>query len=207
MRNWRWRFSRQTRRRLRQTIRIIAVAALMGWMVFGTLGKVEEMLFAYSDACCRNLLTQAVSESVSELQTSEKSFDFTEIGNQDVVLLNNQTVLRYQAELGAALSGRLQKIAEQEYPVALGTALDSRLLMERGPEIRMRYQPVGSVTGTVHSSLQAAGINQVLYRVTMDLSFQVSVILPGRVHTVTHEQQIVLAEMLLCGEVPYVYGG
>ena len=186
---------------------MVSVLSVLAWMLFGTLGNLEAILLAYSDTCCRNLLTQEVSECVSELKITEKSFGFTDGENQNVIRVDHSASQQYQAELTLALSERLQQLSEQEFSVPLGTALDSRLLLGRGPEIPLRFQPIGSVTANIRSSLQSAGINQVLYCVALDLSIQVSVILPGKIHLVTHEQQIVLEEMLVCGEVPYLYSG
>jgi len=203
----RWHFQRRKRAKMWKTIRIALVFAAIAWMLSGTLGNLEAMMQAYSETCCRNLLTKAVSECISELKNDEKYVDFTDVEKQNIYRIDHSASQQYQAELALMLSERLQQLSAQEYSVALGTALDSRLLLERGPEIPLRFQPIGSVTTNLHSSLQSAGINQVLYRVTLDLSMKVSVILPGSIHSVTHEQEVVLEEILLCGEVPYVYSG
>ena len=207
MRIRRWRIRRRDRTRMWRTIRITAVLLVTAWMLFGTLGNLEAMMLAYSDTCCRNLLTQAVAECISELKMDEKYFCFTDVENQNIIRMDHSVSQQYQAELALALSERLRQLSEQEFPVPLGTALDSRLLLGRGPEIPLQFQPIGSVTTNLRSSLQSAGINQVLYCVVLDLSIQVSVILPGKIHLVTHEQQVILEEVLLCGEVPYVYSG
>jgi len=79
--------------------------------------------------------------------------------------------------------------------------------MERGPEIPIRFVPVGTAQVDIGSGLVDAGINQVLYRIVMTLSVEMTVLLPGGTRQVVCCQEFVLEETLLSGQVPMLYGG
>jgi hypothetical protein len=59
----------------------------------------------------------------------------------------------------------------------------------------------------ISSDLCDAGINQVLYRVIMTLSAELTVLLPGGSTNVVCRQDFILEEILLTGQVPLLYGG
>lgn len=202
-----WRKVRRNLAHLQSKIRFLAVLVLLGWLLFTLLHNLEAVMRSYGEMCCRNLLTKVVSESLSEAETGVKLINFTNIENKDIVRLESAVLRECQAMLGKEISERLERLSTREYPVPLGTVLDCPFLMGCGPKIKLRFQPVGGVTTDIRSTLQSAGINQVLYRVTLDLSIQMTVLLPGSVQTVSHTQQVVLEEILLTGEVPYVYSG
>ena len=81
------------------------------------------------------------------------------------------------------------------------------LLMERGPVIGIRYLPVGSAQLRVRSRLQSAGVNQVLYQVVLEVDMDMTVVLPGGNKHMECDQTLVLEEVLISGQVPYVYSG
>ena len=153
------------------------------------------------DGQIRNLKT------TTETKTAEKLSTFTTAEDKSLVTLDSNAIRSYQAAVGKCLSQKLDGLQEQAYPVPIGTVIGGVLLMERGPLIEIRFIPVGSARVSVDSTLQQAGVNQVLYRVVLELSVDMTVVLPGGTKAVSCDQQVVLEEVLLTGQVPMLYGG
>ncbi|MBO4929702.1 MAG: sporulation protein YunB [Clostridia bacterium] len=166
-----------------------------------------ELVAVYGESRCRNLVTQLVLDAAAETKTAEKLSSFTTVENKSLVTLDSNAVRSYQAAVGKCLSQKLDGLEEQAYPVPIGTVIGGVLLMERGPLIEIRFIPVGSARVSVDSTLQQAGVNQVLYRVVLELSVDMTVVLPGGTRAVSCDQQVVLEEVLLTGQVPMLYGG
>ena len=169
--------------------------------------RLERLVALYGENRCRNLVTQMLLDAVSEVENNEKLSDFTMVNNKSVLQLDSTAVRRYHAAVGKNLTQKLDRLREEEYRVPVGTVFENAFLMERGPEIPIRFVPVGAAQVDITSTLIDAGINQVLYRVVMTLSVEMTVLLPGGTKQVICCQEFVLEETLFSGQVPMLYGG
>lgn len=184
---------------------MILLLALVGSCVSG-YREILEMVSLYGESRCRNLVTQLVLDAAAETKTAEKLSSFTESDGKSLITLDGDAVRQYQAAVGKTLTQRLEALQEQSWPVPIGTVIGGVLLMERGPQVELRFVPVGSARVTVDSSLEEAGVNQVLYRVLLELSVEMKVVAPGGIRTISCDQQVILEEVLLTGQVPLAYG-
>ena len=169
--------------------------------------RLEGLMVVYGENRCRNLVTQLLLDTAGEMETGEKLSTFTIIDNESVVQMDSSAVRQYQAAIGKRLAQKLDALGAQTHQVPLGTVLDNPFLMERGPNLPIRFAPVGSAQVEISSDLCDAGINQVLYRVIMTLSAELTVLLPGGSTTLICQQDFILEETLLTGQVPLLYGG
>ena len=197
---------RRPRKHFARLIFLIIVGVLLLLScVYGYLDLLD-LVAVYGENRCRNLVTQMVLDAAAESNTGGKLSSFTAADDKSMISMNGEAVRRYQAAVGHTLTQKLNGLEEQAYSVPIGTVIGGVLLMERGPLIEIRFIPVGSAVVTVDSTLQDAGVNQVLYQVRMNLSVDMTVIVPGGTREICCEQQIVLEEVLLTGQVPVVYG-
>ena len=184
------------------------IALLAGILILLYKGYVslEELVAVYGENRCRNLVTQLLLDTVYETQTAEKLSYFTSIDNNSIVQLNSIAIRQYQAIVGKAVAQKLDGLEEQTHRVPLGTVFENAFFMERGPALPIRFAPIGSAAVDIRSTLADSGINQVLYRVTMTVSVEMTVLLPGERRRVVCQQDFILEEVLLTGQVPLLYG-
>lgn len=166
-----------------------------------------ELVAVYGENRCRNLVTQLVMDTVARQEDTEKLYCFTSAEKQQVISLDGVEIRRYQSEISRCLTTGLNALEEQAYLVPIGTVIGGVFLMGRGPMIEIRYLPVSSVRAEVRSRLQEAGVNQVLYQIVLELTIDMTVVLPNGNQPVNCNQTIVLEEVLVTGQVPYVYTG
>ena len=202
-RHWRRRPPKHFGRRITA---FLILALLLGSCVYGYLDLLE-LVAVYGESRCRNLVTQLVLDAAAETKTTEKLSSFTETDSKSFITLDSNAIRSYQAAVGKCLTQKLDGLEEQAYPVPIGTVIGGVLLMERGPLIEIRFIPVGSARVSVDSTLQQAGVNQVLYRVVLELTVDMTGVVPGGTRVVSCDQQVVLEEVLLTGQVPMIYGG
>lgn len=204
MRRRRWRGRQQiSLGKLWLSIVLAAMLLLLG----GSYRRLEGLIAVYGENRCRNLVTQLLMDAVCEVETDEKLSSFTTVDGKGVLQLDSTAVRHYHTVVGKALAQKLDALGQQTHQVPLGTVLENAFLMERGPRLPIRFVPVGSATVDINSALTDAGVNQVLYRVTMTLSVEMTVLLPGGSRRVVCAQDFVLEETLLTGQVPMLYGG
>ena len=204
MRRKPWRVHRRIK--LRKFWLFVTVLAVV-LLVAAGYRRLEGLMVVYGENRCRNLVTQLLLDTASEIEMGEKLSTFTIVDNKSVVQMDSSAVRQYQAAIGKTLAQKLDALGAQTHQVPLGTVLDNPFLMERGPNLPIRFAPVGSAQVEISSDLCDAGINQVLYRVIMTLSAELTVLLPGGSTTLICQQDFILEETLLTGQVPLLYGG
>ena len=204
MRRKPWRVHRRIK--LRKFWLFVTVLAVV-LLVAAGYRRLEGLMVVYGENRCRNLVTQLLLDTAGEMETGEKLSTFTIVDNKSVVQMDSSAVRQYQAAIGKRLAQKLDALGAQTHQVPLGTVLDNPFLMERGPNLPIRFAPVGSAQVEISSDLCDAGINQVLYRVIMTLSAELTVLLPGGSTTLICQQDFILEETLLTGQVPLLYGG
>ena len=204
MRRKPWRVHRRIK--LRKFWLFVTVLAVV-LLVAAGYRRLEGLMVVYGENRCRNLVTQLLLDTAGEIEMGEKLSTFTIVDNKSVVQMDSSAVRQYQAAIGKTLAQKLDALGAQTHQVPLGTVLDNPFLMERGPNLPIRFAPVGSAQVEISSDLCDAGINQVLYRVIMTLSAELTVLLPGGSTNVVCRQDFILEEILLTGQVPLLYGG
>lgn len=204
MRRKPWRVHRRIK--LRKFWLFVTVLAVV-LLVAAGYRRLEGLMVVYGENRCRNLVTQLLLDTVGKMEMHEKLSTFTIVDNKSVVQMDSSAVRQYQAAIGKRLAQKLDALGAQTHQVPLGTVLDNPFLMERGPNLPIRFAPVGSAQVEISSDLCDAGINQVLYRVIMTLSAELTVLLPGGSTNVVCRQDFILEEILLTGQVPLLYGG
>lgn len=189
----------------RRLLLLLLLATMLFAMGSGYL-HLRELIGVYGENRCRNLVTQLLLEAALQEETDVKLSSFTTIDGKVILQLNSEALRQYQAAVGKNLTQQLNSLGEQLYQVPLGTVTESVLFMERGPQVSIRFVPIGAADITIGSTLEEAGINQVLYQIVMELSVDMTVLLPGGTRQVSCVQSVILEETLLTGDVPFVYG-
>jgi sporulation protein YunB len=75
----------------------------------------------------------------------------------------------------------------------------------RGPQISVKMTPVGAVVCRFISHFETAGINQTVHKIYVNVVAKVSVVLPLSTRSVETDQQVLISECVIVGQVPEVY--
>lgn len=101
-----------------------------------------------------------------------------------------------------------QKIAElehQKFAVPIFTAMDSQLLAGRGPNLNFTIFHQGSVLVDFITEFEESGINQTRYKIYITVNVDMRVISPVTTSTITVNNNVLIAEIVIVGEVPDSY--
>ncbi len=110
-----------------------------------------------------------------------------------------------QATLAGDVLARLTAPAAADLSVPLGNLLPSPLFSGLGPRIPIRILSVSEPELLLRSRFTAAGINQTLHRLLLELRAEVRVLIPSGSVTALVYADVVLAETVIVGRVPESY--
>ena len=199
-------------RRMTAALPVLAALALSG-VVLGTVNRrLGPVLEAKASSQATNLMTQAIDTAVDNcLQENGMSYgDFVTIttdGLGKVTALTSNTAAnsRFKRQVVEAVTRQLTTLDSDALSVPLGTLTGQPLLSGKGPSVRVRVDSVGEVAADYANSFTAAGVNQTLHRVSLDITATVRLFLPGKILPVSVSSSVCVAETVIVGETPDTY--
>jgi len=101
---------------------------------------------------------------------------------------------------------QIRDLSITEMRIPLGNIIGGSLLSGRGPRIGFRVVTLGNPTATFFNEFSTAGINQTKHQIMLDIAVPVNILVPGHATTETISVQMLVAETVIVGDVPGVFG-
>lgn len=191
---------------------LLGLALVVALCLGGVSRGLTKTLQGYIQVKTQGIVAEAVNRAVLEslesggtLYTGLVTIRRDAMGSIDAVDTDTAGLNRLKAQVGNRTLELLQAEGQQAFSVPVGTLLGSSLLLGRGPAVSVRLMPVGSANTRLVSEFSAAGINQTLHRMTIEVEVAITVIMPGAAIQVEKSQQVLLGETVIVGQVPDSY--
>ncbi len=195
---------RKARRRLWLALPLLAVLALaLAWLRLAP--AVEALASAQVADEASDLIAEAIA---AQMALDDISYDSLIVLEKDaegrlLALRTDMNQLgRLRSETLSIINRRILDEGETELGVPLGSVLLPALFSGRGPRLPVRVLTVSNSDAEFRSSFQAAGINQTLHRITMEVALNVTLLTPAGTRSVRVDSGVVVAETVLIGQVP-----
>ena len=153
--------------------------------IFVSVGiNMNPAALSLAEARVTALTSTALNESILESMSKDEVYaQLISMNNtsSNVYMLHADTVKMntLAASSSEAAQKRIAEIGEQGIAIPIGTLTNIPFLAGVGPDIRVKFEPAGSVVSEFKSELKSAGINQTLYRVKVRLTASLKLILPS----------------------------
>ena len=159
------------------------------------------------------LVTTAINEAINELLLSG-SIAYNELillerdafGNITALTTDMARINTLQATITNEIIARISDLDATNMRVPLGNLIGGPLLSGRGPGIGFRVVTLGNPSATFSNEFSSAGINQTKHQIMLELSINVNILVPGHATRETITTQMLVAETVIVGEVPGVFG-
>ena len=157
------------------------------------------------------LATRAMNSSVADVVMNSIVYDelvtiiSDEFGNISMIQANSLEINNLSKDLALACEQRISEYGGRGVTIPIGTFTGIPLLVGRGPRIKVKMTPIGSVFCKFSSKFDTAGINQTVHKIYINISANVSVIMPLSSRSFQAEQQVLISESVIVGQVPEVY--
>lgn len=151
----------------------------------------KEINKAYNNIISEKNLTQA--DFISELNS-------TQFLNTNTVVVNSLC-----SEMAEVLSERLNNIEDKKVKVPLGLFTTINLLSTTGPTLNMSVDSMGEAKIDYESSFKSCGVNQVNYKLWLNVETEISVINPLVHKNIIVSRKIAVIDMVYNGGIPDTY--
>lgn len=141
-----------------------------------------------------------------------------DVGYLDLIILDrddNGKILALRANviemnrLSSEISTRIQdlndRLDETYVKIPIGNFTGNSLLAGRGPTIKVRIIPAGTVSIEFKTEFISSGINQTRHRVYLEIKNKMSIVAPFTSERVEVVNEVNIAETVLIGDVPQTF--
>ena len=159
----------------------------------------------------RSLATRAMNSSIADVVMNSIVYDdlvniiSDEFGNISMIQANSLEINNLSKDLAQTCEERIEEYGKQGVLIPLGTFTGIPLLVGVGPRIRVKMTPIGSVICKFVSNFETAGINQTVHKIYVNIRANVGVVMPLTSRNIMAEQQVLISESVIVGQVPEVY--
>ncbi len=115
---------------------------------------------------------------------------------------NMSEVNRLKTAILNRINDEILAIDESTLGIPIGNLILPEFLADRGPQIPVHILSIRNSDGSFGSHFSAAGINQTLHQLTMEVCVDVAILVFGRTQSFTVTTQVVVAETIIVGKVP-----
>lgn len=109
------------------------------------------------------------------------------------------------SDVAIKIQEELNKIENSSFKIRMGSFTGSRLLSGSGPEIEIKMSTIGNLDTDLRSEFAAAGINQTLHKIYLQVECQVVILTPFNTMEEKIANQVLLAEAIIVGTTPNTY--
>ena len=194
------------RRILLKVCGILAIPLLLLLGAEWMLGpSVREMAGYQSKVYATRIIHEAVAQVLSQQETDyNKLFTISKRDTGEVTSIesNVAAINQLQTHLTQTILERLDTREGEGMGLPLGTLTGLDILAGRGPMMQFYIRPIGSVETSVYNQFDSAGINQTLHRVMLEITAEVSPLLPGCGGNNRVTVEVCVAETVIVGDVP-----
>lgn len=118
---------------------------------------------------------------------------------------NMSEVNRLKTDILNSINDEILALDSSDLGIPVGNLIFPEFLSGRGPTIPVHILSIRNSDAAFTSNFSAAGINQTLQQLNMQVSVDVAVLVLGKTDYFTVTSQVIVAETIIVGQVPETY--
>ena len=153
----------------------------------------------------QNVSNQIIDASIEKILQETDPTSFLIEGENQSYTANTAAVNQFCSNLSREITTTLTNIPEKSIRIPLGAATKISFLAHIGPVIPYTLLPMGAAHVDYKTEFQSVGINQINYKIWLNISMEMKIVNPIFEESVLMERKIMLADLIFGGKVPEHY--
>lgn len=158
---------------------------------------------------CRQVADRAVCGAVC-LETDEAAESCTELvtlvydekGSVRALTTNPARINHLKAMLTESINASLAAAEPEQIGISLGTLTGISYFYGSGSKLTFSVKPMGITETRLKSTFKSAGINQTMHSIMLEVTIDISPLIPGFTDEISVTTEYVIAQTIIVGNVP-----
>lgn len=200
-------FDKKSNKKIFKFLLIIIISVVTAVTVIKSINPIIEKLCVDK---AKSIATLICNSETTKIINNYKYEDLVTIYKDDN---NNITMIKSNitpinliiSDVAENIQKRINQMESSEISIKLGSLTGSKILSGRGPDIPIKLSSVGNVETDFRSEFKAAGINQTLHRIYLQVDCKISILTPYSSIEEKISNQVIIAENVIVGNIPSTY--
>lgn len=195
----------------RRTLKLFAFSFAMALFVLWVLGM-RAIIDDISINQLEYLVTNIINNSVYDCMDNGKytldalvRTDKDSGGSVTGVSIDPYAANRMKSQIAAEITDRVNNISNDDLDITVGELIGYCGMGSWGPRLPLTVTPNGNVYIDFSQEFHSCGINQVKNTVTVDVTVEVSAMMPFFKNSSTVHSSVIVADTVIVGDVPDTY--
>lgn len=201
-------YKRSVKSKLSYALLVIlaVVVFLIGVFCYQLSLHIDEMSKYESKLLAVQIINSAVNDALENYSSQDLITEVKDSSGKTVSFsLDSGKCNEINRIISQAITESIKQSEDKGFNVPVGTLSGITFLAGRGFDLELRLHQLGSVSTRIMSEFDDCGINQSRYRVYINISVEISAVLPIKTTEIIVEHQYLIAEKLIVGDVPQAY--
>lgn len=164
--------------------------------------SLQEISHARSVAIANDIINDCIQNMLTVQPLTTEDFISLTDGGTNTYTTNTQQINLFCTRLNKEINTAMQALPNEEINIPLGGGLNSSFFSNWGPEIPFTLMPAGGIASDYETSFLSAGINQINYKIWINLSLDIQIVNPFYHEKITLTKKIMLVDTIISGKVP-----
>jgi sporulation protein YunB len=152
-----------------------------------------------------DIINDCIQDMMTEQALSLEDFLVVIDKENPTYSTNTQQINLFCANLNKKINTAMQTLPYEKILIPLGAASNSNFFANWGPQIPFTLMPGGEITSDYETSFVTAGINQINYKIWINVAIEIQIVNPLYSEKITLTKKIMLVDTIIGGKVPDLF--
>jgi sporulation protein YunB len=173
--------------------------------------SIKPTLASICEVKAKVIATQIINDTVREELNKDALKEqiliptYDRDGRVNMIRTDAMVMNTISSNIARNVQQKIVDLKNQSFSIPLFTALDSQLLAGQGPRLNFTILHQGSVLVDFVTEFAESGINQTRYKIYITVDVEISVLSPVTTSSTTVGSNVLIAEVVIVGDVPDSY--
>lgn len=173
--------------------------------------SIKPTLASICEVKAKVIATQIINDTVREELNKDALKEqiliptYDRDGRVNMIRTDAMAMNTISSNIARIVQQKIVDLKNQSFSIPLFTALDSQLLAGQGPKLNFTILHQGSVLVDFVTEFAESGINQTRYKIYITVDVEISVLSPVTTSSTTVGSNVLIAEVVIVGDVPDSY--
>ena len=190
-----------------KVILIFFIAIITSFSIIKSIEPIFDKLCIEEARSVATIVTNEESTKVIQKYKYEDLITITKDADNNITMIQSNMVPinLITSDVAENIQKRLKNEENNKIKLKLGAISASKFLSGIGPEIPISVHVIGNVDTKVESKFENAGINQTIHKIYLQVNCRVGVLTPYTNINESIENQVLIAENIIVGQIPSTY--
>lgn len=202
--------SHKSRRKLKKTapiLSILLIAIITCFLIWSYINPIFETLCEDKAKSVATIITNEETTKVINKYNYDTFFTVEKSSDNKIQMINANVLKINQitSDIALDIQKALDDNEKNHIHISSGALTGIRFLSGFGPRIPLRIASSGNVDTNLKSEFVSQGVNQTVHRVYLEIKTKVNVLTSVKTIESSIENQVLIAEHVIVGEIPSTY--